>query len=302
LGNNGTVAYATILTAGSGQTPGTYLVSVTDASGPGLGATVSITVNANGTVTVPPIVTNVGSGYVNPQITFVEGGAPATFSVTLIATLTIDRLWTEPAQTSSSYMCYQAYYPVPANFRKWLDIRDTSNNEQIDWWSLTQVDLSREDAQRENFDQPEFAVPLGTDLRSGSPTYGNLMVELYPHPISVLPYTYQCQCNWPALQNPSDTLPWPLTEEMVRQRAYEMCCLWKEGTKGDDMERGSGANWQFLAKAYREEYNDLLRQIRIVDRNLMELYFTKALQGGAFNDGDAFTNTNGTANVGWFGR
>ena len=80
-----------------------------------------------------------------------------------------------------------------------------------------------------------------------------------------------------------------------------MCCLWKEGTKGDDMERGSGANWQFLAKAYHEEYKDLLRQARIADRNLMEMYFTKARMEVS-NNGDAYTNTNGTANVGWFGR
>jgi hypothetical protein len=67
------------------------------------------------------------------------------------------------------------------------------------------------------------------------------------------------------------------------------------------MERGSGANWQFLWKAHEEEYKDELRQIRIMDRHLVELYFTKARMEIA-NDGDAFTNTNGTANVGWFGR
>jgi hypothetical protein len=79
-----------------------------------------------------------------------------------------------------------------------------------------------------------------------------------------------------------------------------MCCLWKEGTKGDDMERGSGANWLFLAKAYHEEYKDLLRQARIADRNLMELYFTKARMTVPSNGGEPFTNTNGTANVGWW--
>ena len=299
IGNNGTVAYATVLTSGSGQTPGVYTVPVLDPA-IGAGGTVSITVNANGTVTLPPLVLNAGNNYTTPYITFAAGGTPATFSVTLIATITIDRLWTDPQQTNSSYMCYQAYYPVPVGFRRWLDIRDISNNEQMDWWSVTQADLAREDAQRENFDQPEFVVPYGIDARLGSATYGSLLVELYPHPISILPYTYQCQCNWPLLQNPTDNLPYPLTEELVRQRTYEMCCLWKAGQVGDDMDRGSGANWPFLAKAYHEEYKDSLRQIRIADRNLMELYYTKARQGGAFNGGEPFTNTNGTANVGWW--
>ena len=64
------------------------------------------------------------------------------------------------------------------------------------------------------------------------------------------------------------------------------------------MERGSGANWMFLWKAHQEEYKDDLRQIRIMDRHLMELYFTKAKMNAPFNGGEAFTNTNGTANVG----
>ena len=43
LGNNGTVAYATVQTPGAGQTPGTYIVPVLD-PGIGAGGTVSITV------------------------------------------------------------------------------------------------------------------------------------------------------------------------------------------------------------------------------------------------------------------
>jgi hypothetical protein len=297
LGNNGTVAYATIQTAGASQTPGTYVVPVLDLA-IGAGATVSITVNANGTVTIPPVLLTAGNNYTTPYITFAHGGTPATFSVTLIATITIDRPWVEPPQNSSNYALYQAYYPVPPGFRKWMDIRDTQNNEQMDWWSYTQVDLSVEDPQREIYDQPTEVVAYGTDTRPGSATYGQLLVELWPHPISILSYTYQCQCNLPPLVNPTDTIAYPLSEELVRQRAYEMCCLWKEGAKGDDMERGSGANWQFLAKAYHEEYKDLLRQARIADRNLMELYFTKARMTAPFNGGEPYTNTNGTANVG----
>jgi hypothetical protein len=300
LGNNGTVAYATILTAGSGQTPGTYTVPVVDNGGPGAGATVSITVNANGTVTLPPIVTNPGSGYVAPGINFAEGGTPATFSVTLIATVTIDRPWMEPPQVNANYAIYQAYYPALPGFKRWFNIRDTTNNEPMNWYDLTQIDLSEIDPQREIFDQPEYVVPFGIDNRPGSATLGQQLYELWPHPITQLPYTFMCQCNWPNLQNPTDTVPYPLTEELVKQRSYEMVALWKESQKGDDQERGSGANWQFLTKAHHEEYKDDLRQIRIMDRHLIELYFTKARMQVPFNAGDPFTNTNGTANVGYW--
>ncbi len=300
LGNNGTVAYATVLTPGSGQTPGKYTVPVLD-PGTGAAATVSITVNADGTVTLPPVLLTAGSNYTTPYITFSYGGTPSTFSVTLIATLTIDRPWTEPPISVGSYLIYQAYYVLPNNFRRFISVNDYTNNAPMDWWSMTRAQLDIEDPQRTEFDQPEFIVPYGADTRPGSSTYGNLTVELYPHPISQYPYTFTCLCNASSLVNPTDTLPFPLTEELVRQRAYEMCCLWKEGTKGDDMERGSGANWQFLAKAYHEEYKELLKQIRIMDRNLVELYFTKARMSAPY-DGDAYMNTSNTANVGSFER
>lgn len=297
LGDTGIVSYATTLTAGSLQTPGTYIVPVLDA-GIGINATVSITVAANGTVTTSPVLLTAGSGYTAPYITFSHGGTPATFSVTLQAQITIDRPWMEPPQLNGTYMIYQAYYPAPAGFKRWFNIRDTTNNESMNWWDMTQIDLSEEDPPREIFDQPEFVVPLGIDTRPGSATLGQQLVELWPHPISQLPYTFMCQCNWPALSLPSDTLPYPLTEELVKERAYEMVALWKESQKGDEMERGSGANWQFLVKAHHEEYKEILKKIRIMDRHLMELYFTRARMQAPFNGGESFTNTNGTANVG----
>ena len=254
LGNNGTVAYGTILTPGSGQTPGTYTTPVLD-GGSGSGATLSITVNGDGTVTLPPILLMAGSGYTDPYITFAEGGTPATFSVTLIATITIDRPWTEPPQQNSGYTIYQAYYVCPTNFRRFISITDFTNNVPMDFWSLTRAALDQEDPERTEFDQPEFVVMYGADTRPGSATYGNLTVELWPQPISQLPYTYVCLCNIPALVNPTDTVPYPLNDEIVKWRALEVLYQWKESQKGDDMERGSGANWQFLAKATMNSMN-----------------------------------------------
>ena len=300
LGNNGTVAYATVLTPGSGQTPGTYTYPVLD---PSIGAagTISITVDANGTVTLPPVVLTAGGGYTTPYVTFSEGGTPATFSVTLIATLTIDRPWMEPQQINGNYLCYQAYYAAPPRFKRFWYISDFTDNCPIDFTSMSQADLNQEDPQRTIFGQPGYAVYLGPDTRPGSATYGQQLYELWPGPTSQLPYTFQCECDWPPLQNPTDTLPYPLTEELVRQRAYEMCCLWKEGTKGDDMERGSGANWQFLATAYHAEYKDILKQIRVMDRNISDLYLTKAKRNVPYTN-DGGMNNNHTASVGRFDR
>jgi len=301
LGNNGTVAYATIQDGGSGQTPGVYTVAVGDYSGPGASATVSITVNDDGTVTLPPVVLNAGSGYVSPYISFSEGGTPATFTVTLIATITIDRPWTEPPQQNSGYLVYQCYYPAPPNFRRWISISDYTNDDPMDWWTMTRAALDVEDPQRTEFDQPEFVIPYGADTRANSATYGQTIFELYPHPISSLPYTFVCLCNVPPLVNPTDTVPFPLTDEIVKWRALAVIYQWKESQKGDDMERGSGANWQFLTVAAMKEYENRLKKIRIMDRNLVELYFQKARLTTAYN-GEPYMNTSNTANVGSFER
>ena len=300
LGNNGTVAYATVSTSGSGQTPGTYTVSITDASGSGTNATAQIVVNSDGTVTATPTILTAGSGYKTPVISFSQGGTPATFLVTLIATLTLDRPWMEPEQTNGPYMAYQAYYPAPAGFKRWYEIRDTTNNNQLDWWSKTQIDLANEDAERTDFSDPLYVVPYGPDTRTGSATYGQMLYELWPHPITPLPYTFSCQANWPALTKPSDTLPFPLTEELVKLRGYEMLYLWKESQKGDEMERGAGANWQFLTQAARAEYTDRLKQIRNMDRNLVDLYFTRMQR---FPDafGEPYSTVEGQLNVGGWG-
>jgi hypothetical protein len=297
LGNNGTVAYATVVSAGSGQTPGVYTIPVSDPAA-GTGATVSITVNADGTVTLPPVLLTAGSGYSTPYITFAHGGTAATFAVTLIATLTIDRPWTEPPQNRSGYMCYQCYYVAPPNFRRWISVSDYTNNDLIDWWTLTRADLDIGDPQRTQFDQPEFLVPYGSDTRSGSVTYGQMTFELYPHPTSMLPYTFVALCNIAPLVNPTDTVPFPLTDEIVKWRAMEVMYQWCESQKGTDIERGSGANWQFLSQAARKEYEYHLKKIRLKDRNLVDLYFQKAritFQGG----GDTSSYTGNQANVGW---
>lgn len=298
----GTVAYLEILTNGSGQTPGTYIVL--GSGGTGAGAIVSITVGSDGTVSVSPTVLNQGNGYSvggvanPPTFTLAAGGVPATFNVVLNAIIILDRPWMEPNQFQAPYMAYQAYYAYPAGYKRTFAIRDTTNNNSMDWWRKTQIDLADEDAERNIFDQPFYVVPFQIDNRPGSATLGQQLVELWPGPITELPYTFQVQCNWPALTNPNDTVPYPLTEELVKMRAYEMISLWKEMQKGDEMERGSGTNWQFMAKAMRDEYENRLKRIRIMDRHLVEVYFTKARKDAPYG-GEPFSNVSGQLNVGW---
>jgi hypothetical protein len=299
LGNNGTVLYVTTVSPGSGQPAGTYTVPVLDLTGAGVGATVAITVGADGTVSTAPTVLTVGSGYETPGIDFNPGaGTLATFAVTLQAVITIDRIWTEPPQANGTYMIYQAYFPAPVGFKKWYALRDTTNNNEMNWWSYTQQDLAEKDAQRINFNQPLYVVPLGADQRPGSTTIGQMLYELWPHPISQWPYTYQCLANAAPLVNQNDTVPYPLTDELVKWRAYEVLYLWKESQKGDDMQRGSGANWILLMQAAAAEYQKRLKQIKVIDQQYVDLYFSK-MKRSTENFGEPYATINGGLNVGW---
>lgn len=301
LGNNGTVIYITTISPGSGQTPGVYVVPILDITGTGTGGTAAVTVDATGQVSTAPTVLTAGQRYQTPAIDFSTagaGGTAAAFLVTLQAVLTIDRLWSEPPQTNGVYMIYQAYFPAPAGFKKWYAIRDTTNNNSMDWWTYTQVDLANKDAQRINFNQPLYVVPYGADTRPGSATAGQMLYELWPHPISQWPYTFQCMANAPPLQNQNDTVPFPLTEEVLKFRAYELLYLWKESQKGDDQQRGSGANWILLMQAAAAEYQKRIKQIKNVDRQFVDLYFSK-MQRYPETFGEPFATINSGLNVGW---
>lgn len=297
----GTMAYLTVTFPGAGQTPGTYVIN--GVGGSGSGAQISVVVNSTGTVALPPVVLNPGSGYSvggvpnPPTFTIPAGGTSAVLNVVLNAILTLDRPWMEPAQVNAGYMVYQAYFAAPPGFKKWYNIRDTTNNFEMDWWSLTQIDLAKQDAERTFFDQPSNVVPYRQDTRPGSTTYGQMLYELWPHPITILPYTFGCLANWAALQNPNDQLPFPITEEVVKLRAYEMLALWKESQKGDDMERGSGSNWQFLTGAYHSEYTNRLKLCRNMDRNLVDLYFSK--MQSMPSRGAPYATITGQLNVGY---
>jgi len=297
----GTIAYLTIIDSGSGQTPGQILIN--GIGGDGSGAQIMVTVNLDGTVTLPPVVVNSGTGYAtggvpNPPVFTVPTGTSATFNVVNNAIILLDRPWMEPMQFQASYMAYQAYFPMPPGYKRTFAIRDTTNNNSMDWWTKTQIDLANDDAERTIFDQPYYVVPFQMDTRQGSTTMGQQLYELWPHPITELPYTFHVQANWPLLVNPGDILPYPLTEELVKMRATEMLALWKEMQKGDEMERGSGTNWQFVMTASRAEYLNRMKECRIMDRHLMDLYFTKARTTPPYG-GEPYSTVKGQLNVGW---
>lgn len=218
------------------------------------------------------------------------------------AVITLDRPWMEPGGTGLAYMIYQAYFPAPVpDFKRFLWVLDTTNNSPIDYWSVKQTDLMVRDAERTVFDDPNYFVPFESDQRPNSATLGNMLYELWPHPLSKLPYTFGFLRRGPVLVKNTDTVPQPLTEEVVLWRAKEVAYLYKEAQKGEDMQRGQGADWRFLAEASHEEFKLCLKPVKDRDRDLADLYWMK-FRRNLIETTEPFATTSGGLNVGTWGE
>lgn len=217
-------------------------------------------------------------------------------------TLTLDRPWFERTFGSgiSPYMVYQAYFPVPViDFKRFLNIQDFTNAAPLDFWSYSRADLAVIDPQRVNYNQPAYVVPYEVDARPGSPTLGFMLYELWPHPLSVLPYNFAYLRRGPLLSLPTDTVPLPLTDELVKWRAREVAYLWKEAQKSDGIQKGDGANYQFLSIDAGKQYEKRWKTIADRDRDLALTYFNRYIRNAAIaQTGEPFATITSGLNVG----
>lgn len=280
LGNNGEVAYATTVTTGSGQTPGTYTVNVLD-TGAGSGATLQIVVQPNGQVTTAPVVLTAGSNYTVPYVTFAEGGTPATFTVTLFATLTLNRPFADPLTSltapvsNQEYFIYQPYMVAPVkDFRRWFTVLDIANSGSLWVRGDRRIISNMADPQRQIFANPDRLLAIGQDQRSGSSTFGWQRYELWPGPQNQ--FLYQCWFErfGADLVNLSDELPNGISEAMVKARARCRCYETAEANKDPQNPRGSGADYRFLLGVAQKQYEWQLKENRKRDRDSVDMFFS----------------------------
>ncbi len=190
--------------------------------------------------------------------------------------LTMDRPYYDTTSGSTlGYSIYQCYYPVPvSDFLAWESVLDINNaidlvtgtaKKNKDW-----VDAN--DPQRQIFSNPGSIIPYGTDQRSGSSTAGWMVYELYPQPQAQYAYQTWYSRKGADLVNPSDTLPFPITEHLVktlaRVKAYEwlMVKLESEGKTTSAL--------QFAMGAAAKEAAAQLKEIRMEDRDRVDMWFT----------------------------
>ena len=192
--------------------------------------------------------------------------------------LTLDRPYYDTTSGSTlGYSLYQCYYPVPvADFLAWESVLDVNNaidlvtgtaKKNRDW-----VDAN--DPQRQIFSNPGSIIPYGTDQRTGSSTAGWMIYELYPQPQAQYSYQTWYSRKGADLVLPSDTLPFPITEHVIktlaRVKAYEWLIVKLQAEHPDRNVSGI----QFAMGAAAKEAAAQLKEIRMEDRDRVDMWYS----------------------------
>ena len=202
-------------------------------------------------------------------------------------------------------MIYQAYFVAPVqDWRKFIEVRDTTNADRLDFWSITQAELAIRDPQRKEFADPSYVVAAGVDQRPGTSTPGYQMFELWPQQLSYVPYSFSFRRRGIVPQTYNDFVtsgpPYPITEELVKWRSLEVLYQFREAQKDKNETRGAGANWMLLAQMAGKEYANVLDKILAIDVNLNNEQLTRIEGRGKPLSNAPYSNQLGQLNIGGY--
>lgn len=220
-------------------------------------------------------------------------------------TLTLDRPWMEPGSGSGQpYYIYQHYFVAPVqDWRKWIAIQDFTNNQPLDFWSMTRADLANLDPQRQDQSLPTNVVPAGIDQRTGSATYGWQRFELYPWQGNLCPYTLSYRRRGQLPQSVSDWMSMapeaPITENMVEYKAKEIL-LQDKAAEMEAKVPGSGKGMMLLSELAQKKYYEYFGQVLSIDLNLDGENLTHTHQPGRWQGGESYATLGGRINLGGY--
>jgi hypothetical protein len=178
----------------------------------------------------------------------------------------------------TGYSIYQCYYPTPVkDFLAWESVLDTTN---VIWLRCDGARQDREridqsDPQRQIFSNPGTLLPYQVDARPGSSTLGSMMYELYPQPQAQYVYSTWFSRSGADLIAPGDTLPYPITEDVVKAKARVKAYEWAEANKDPSNPRGAGADYRFLMGAAEASYAKNIKEIRLLDRDRVDMLYSR---------------------------
>jgi hypothetical protein len=216
-------------------------------------------------------------------------GVDATIPAAVV--LTLDRIYTDPSGVNQPYQIYQCYFPAPVpDFKRWLDWRDLTNG---DWLSIymTRREVNWGDPQRLYFTFPHWVVPFQTDMRrdtAGNPyaTFGSMLYELYPNPLSYVSYMRYWVRKGSDLVQPQDAVPYPMTDDIVLAKAKMNAATLAESNRDPSVGRGQSADYKFIYQAAEKEYGTKLKIVGLADRDLVDNFLLRLPR--ALRDGNNF--------------
>lgn len=192
------------------------------------------------------------------------------------STITLDRPYFDTTAGSGlGYSIYQCYYLAPVqDFQAWESVVDINNAIYLDTSSrkAQREFADRFDPQRQIFANPGSLIPYGTDQRPGSSTAGWRMFELYPQPQSKFAYQTWYTRLGADLVNPQDTLPFPITEHLIKTLARVKAYEWLIVKLTAEDKNTSGI--QFAMGAAAKEGAAQLKEIRSLDRDAVDLWYS----------------------------
>jgi hypothetical protein len=194
--------------------------------------------------------------------------------------LTLDRPYADFSGIGLPYQVYQSLYPAPVpDFKRWLDVRDMVNGT---WLSIYQTkrEVDMGDPQRLYYTFPRWIYGYSFDQRgagtvNASATLGRMLYELYPNPVSQISYMRWWLRRSPDLVLPSDTLPTPMTEDVVNAKARELAYEWQESNRDPSVARGQTADYKMLMGKAHADYLEEVKKVGKLDRDLVELFLTR---------------------------
>lgn len=236
-----------------------------------------------------------GAGTMYDIIAYDPAGSPP------FATLTLNRPFADPLTsltapvTVQEYFIYQPYIVAPVkDFRRWLTVFDVGNAAPLNVrGDRRALPGPQGDPQRQIFSNPDRLLAIGADSRSGSSTAGWQRYELWPGPQNQ--FLYQCwfQRFGAPLVLPTDELPVGIPESLVKKRARYRCYEQAEANKDPQNPRGAGADFRYLMGESKKEYFEELKQVRLEDRDKLDIFTAQMRRFGWGNPPVTFNQQTG---------
>ncbi len=199
-------------------------------------------------------------------------------------TATLDRIYGETTNATSSYNIYKCYYGPPSldgetpnyNFLRHLTINNPIQGYTISGNRLymTRQTLNRKDPMRGAVGSPYYAAafkPTPNALINGqfpnSPLDGIMQYELWPHPTYQVNLLSQFEAGHTPLRS-GEYLPAQACEVLVHYRALEFAYRWGHVNSGRLKELRS-VNWSYLIADIQKKYNFELMGAKRNDKEIM---------------------------------